>query len=79
MRLSPCPNGGGDRSEQAQPFGFLHHTLICLFGMPLGELSWLADLTDDCRSDARYTMFLASAPLNVPGGVSSPANAVAFK
>jgi kynurenine formamidase len=68
-----------DWSEQAQPFGFLHHTLIGLFGMALGELWWLADLAADCRSDARYTMFLASAPLNVPGGVSSPANAVAFK
>ncbi|HEX6932351.1 MAG TPA: cyclase family protein [Streptosporangiaceae bacterium] len=63
----------------AQPFGFLHHTLIGLFGMALGELWWLADLADDCRGDGRYTMFLASAPLNVPGGVSSPANTVAFK
>jgi hypothetical protein len=47
--------------------------------MALGELGWLADLADDCRGDERYTMFLTSAPLNVPGGVSSPANAVAFK
>ena len=68
-----------DWSSEAQPFGFLHHTLIGLFGMALGELWWLAELADDCRSDDRYTMFLASAPLNVPGGVSSPANAVAFK
>jgi kynurenine formamidase len=66
-------------SGKAQPFGFLHHSLIGLFGMALGELWWLADLVDDCRGDGRYTMFLASAPLNVPGGVSSPANAVAFK
>ncbi len=50
-------------SRKAQPFGFLHHTLIGLFGMPLGELWWLADLADDCRGDGRYTMFLASAPL----------------
>lgn len=68
-----------DWHRAAQPFGFLHHTLIGLFGMALGELWWLADLADDCRSDGRYTMFLASAPLNVPGGVSSPANTVAFK
>ena len=68
-----------DGRRDAQPFGFLHHTLIGLFGMALGELWWLADLADDCRADSRYTMFLASAPLNVPGGVSSPANAVAVK
>ncbi|HEX9066967.1 MAG TPA: cyclase family protein [Streptosporangiaceae bacterium] len=68
-----------DWRRAAQPFGFLHHTLIGLFGLALGELWWLADLADDCRQDGRYTMFLASAPLNVPGGVSSPANAVAIK
>jgi kynurenine formamidase len=68
-----------DWRKEAQPFGFLRHTLIGLFGMALGELWWLADLADDCRADGRYSMFLASAPLNVPGGVSSPANAVAFK
>ena len=37
-----------DWSTEAQPFGFLHHTLIGLFGMPLGELWWLGDLADDC-------------------------------
>lgn len=68
-----------DWSGQARPFGFLHCALIGLFGMALGELWWLAELADDCRDDGRYTMFIASAPLNVPGGVSSPANAVAFK
>ena len=62
-----------DWRKEAQPFGFLHHTLIGLFGLALGELWWLADLADDCRGDGRYTMFVASAPLNVPGGVSSPA------
>lgn len=68
-----------DWSREAHPFGFLHQVLIGRFGMALGELWWLADLVEDCRADGRHTMFLASAPLPVPGGVSSPANAVAVR
>jgi kynurenine formamidase len=68
-----------DYSPGAHPFGFLHHVLIGLFGMALGELWWLADLADDCAADRVYEMFLVSAPLNAPGGIGSPANAVAIK
>jgi Putative cyclase len=68
-----------DWSRESRPFGFLHRTLIGLFGMALGELWWLDDLAKDCREDRRYTMFLSSAPLNVAAGVSSPPNAVAIK
>jgi kynurenine formamidase len=68
-----------DWRSEAHPFGFLHHVLIGRFGMALGELWWLADLVEACRGDGRYTMFVASAPLPVPGGVSSPANALAVR
>jgi hypothetical protein len=47
--------------------------------MALGELWWLKDLADDCASDGVYATFLVSAPLNAPGGIGSPANAVAIK
>jgi hypothetical protein len=33
----------------------------------------------DCAADGVYEMFLVSAPLNAPGGIGSPANAVAIK
>jgi kynurenine formamidase len=68
-----------DYGPAAHPFGFLHHVLIGLFGMALGELWWLADLARDCAADGVYEMFLVSAPLNAPGGIGSPANAVAIK
>jgi kynurenine formamidase len=68
-----------DRGPAAHPFGFLHHVLIGLFGMALGELWWLSDLAADCAADGVYEMFLVSAPLNAPGGIGSPANAVAIK
>jgi hypothetical protein len=53
--------------------------LIGQFGMALGELWWLRDLAGDCAADGIYEMFLVSAPLNAPGGIGSPANAVAIK
>jgi kynurenine formamidase len=69
----------GDMSDEASPFSFLHRVLIGQFGMALGELWWLEDLALSCRRDGRYEMFLSAAPINVTGGVGSPANALAIK
>jgi hypothetical protein len=68
-----------DTSPDAYPFGFLHTMLIGQLGMALGELWWLADLASDCAGDGVYEMFGVSAPMNAPGGIGSPANAVAIK
>ena len=47
-------------------------------GMPIGEL-WLLDrLADECATEHRYEFLLTSEPLNVPGGISSPPNALAI-
>ncbi|MEV7391531.1 MULTISPECIES: cyclase family protein [unclassified Streptomyces] len=68
-----------DFSAQAEPFGFLHQMLIGSFGMALGELWWLDALADDCAADHVHEGFLVSAPLNAPGGIASPPNAVVIK
>ena len=68
-----------ERDPAAYPFGFLHHMLIGQFGMALGELWWLQDLADSCAADDVYESFLVSVPMNAPGGIGSPANAVAIK
>lgn len=68
-----------DRDRAAWPFGFMHHVLIAQFGLALGELWQLGALAADCAADGVYEMFFASAPLNVPGGIGSPANALAMK
>src|SRR6266508_931215 len=59
--------------------GFLHFKLIPHFGMPIGEMWWLEDLATDCAQDGAYEFLLTSAPLNIPGGVGSPPNAIAIK
>lgn len=57
----------------------LHPYLLAFFGMPIGEMWDLEALAEDCAADKRYTFFLTSAPLNIPGGVGSPPNALAIK
>ena len=59
--------------------GYLHRRLIPMLGFALGELFDFEALSRDCASDGRYTCFFSGAPLYLPGGVGSPANAVAVK
>lgn len=59
--------------------GFQHRRLIALQGMPLGELWDLDELADECAGDGVYEFMLVSAPLYIPGGVGSPANAYAIR
>jgi kynurenine formamidase len=59
--------------------GFQHRRLIPLLGMALGEFWFLDDLASDCAEDGVYEFMLVAAPLNIPGGVGSPANAYAIK
>ncbi|EUC40504.1 hypothetical protein COCMIDRAFT_108646 [Bipolaris oryzae ATCC 44560] len=56
----------------------LHEWLLAGWGMPIGELFDLEDLSATCNELGRYTFFISSEPLNVPGGVASPPNALAF-
>jgi kynurenine formamidase len=57
----------------------LHAHVLPLLGLPLGELWVLDDLADACREDGDYACLLVSVPLNVRGGMGSPAQAVALK
>ncbi|KAF9891034.1 hypothetical protein FE257_005293 [Aspergillus nanangensis] len=56
----------------------LHQWCLAGWGMPLGEYFDLERAAEYCREKGRATFFLSSVPLNVPGGVASPPNAVAI-
>lgn len=56
----------------------LHSALLNHLGIPLGELWHLDDLAAACHAAGRHEFLLTSAPLNVPGGVGSSANALAI-
>ena len=57
----------------------LHSHLLNRLGIPIGELWWLDDLAAACARDGRYDFMVVSVPLNLPGGIGSPANAVAIR
>ncbi|MBF6560379.1 MAG: cyclase family protein [Candidatus Binataceae bacterium] len=72
--MPPPPIG-----DQPASRDLLHFHLLSFFGMPIGEMWDLESLADDCARDGRYDFFITSAPLNIPGGVGSPPNALAIK
>jgi hypothetical protein len=56
----------------------LHPWLLAMFGMSIGELWDLRALSAHCKASGRYSFMLTSAPLNIPGLVGSPPNALAI-
>ncbi|KAG4272698.1 hypothetical protein FPRO04_10440 [Fusarium proliferatum] len=53
----------------------IHQWALAGWGMPIGELFDLEELAEKCRERKRWSFFLTSVPLKVPGGVASPGNA----
>jgi len=58
---------------------FLHYRLLTLLGFAIGELFFLDGLAADCAADGVFEGLFTAAPLNLSGGVGSPANALALK
>ncbi|RCI10168.1 hypothetical protein L249_8626 [Ophiocordyceps polyrhachis-furcata BCC 54312] len=67
-----------DGSEGGMANLALHHYMLSLFGMSIGELWDLARLSRYCAAAGRYSFMLTSAPLNHPCLIGSPPNAVAI-
>ncbi|MDT9697954.1 cyclase family protein [Streptomyces sp. P17] len=59
--------------------GMMHQQLIALLGLAVGELWRLGPLAAVCARDDRWTCLLTAKPLNLRGGVGSPANATAVR
>lgn len=61
--------GGDSRSLEVWPCKDLewhmHEWLLAGWGMPIGELFYLEDLSKICRTLKRYVFFLSSSPMNV--------------
>ena len=69
-----------DKVAGADPIhaGLMHPTLIALMGLCLGELWDLEALAADCATTGVYECMVSCKPLNITGGVGSPANAIAI-
>jgi hypothetical protein len=53
--------------------------MIAMLGLALGELWNLEDLAADSAATGNYYAFITVKPLNLVGGVGSPANALAIR
>ncbi|KAJ9608723.1 hypothetical protein H2200_006494 [Cladophialophora chaetospira] len=69
------PRGEGESEVEGR---FLHEYMLAGWGMPIGELFDLEALSEMCAREGRWEFFVASAPFNMPGGVSSPPNCIAI-
>lgn len=58
--------------------GFLHRRLLPMLGVVIGELLDLDALAARCAEIGRYQFLFVAVPLPIPGGLSSPSNAVAI-
>jgi kynurenine formamidase len=74
-----CDNPGAEVSPGDPAVGSLHRRLVPALGLVVGELFDFDDLASRCAAEGRWTFLVAAVPLNVPGGVGSPANAVVIR
>ncbi|CAO1598052.1 hypothetical protein XANCAGTX0491_001827 [Xanthoria calcicola] len=77
------PGGGKSDAYPAEEVGLegaccLHEVLLGGWGCPIGEMFDLEALAEMCKKEARWSFFVSSVPLKVPGGVASPPNAIAI-
>lgn len=73
-----CDNPSVEARPGDPAQGSLHRRLIPLLGMALGELFDLDVLASACDEVNRWTFTFVGVPLRMPGGLGSPANAVAI-
>jgi kynurenine formamidase len=74
-----CDNPAVEAVPPDPRVGSLHRRLIPCLGFAIGELFDFAALAAACHRDRRYEFLFTSVPLNLTGGVGSPANAVAIR
>ncbi|MGW4487683.1 cyclase family protein [Amycolatopsis sp. NPDC004368] len=73
MPPPPDPRFGGPHEP-----GMVHQDLIGLLGLPIGEQWKLDALSAHAAGGGGHTFLVVVKPLNLVGGVGSPANAVAI-
>jgi kynurenine formamidase len=71
-------NPGVDALPSAREDGSLHGDGLALLGLTLGELLDLDELGATCAAEERWEFLFVAVPLLVPGGMGSPANALAI-
>ena len=55
------------------------HAVLPYLGLSIGEFFDLDDLADDCAVGGDWYCMITTAPMQLPGGVATPANAIAIR
>ena len=55
------------------------HSILPFLGLSIGEFFDLDALAEDCAAERDWYFMLTTAPMHLPGGVATPANAVAVR
>lgn len=55
------------------------HNVLPYLGLSIGEFFDLDALAADCAADRDWTCMVTTAPMQLPGGVATPANAIAIR
>lgn len=70
-------------SEQMADPGFALaltlHAVLPYLGLSIGEFFDLDALAEDCAGDGDWYCLITTAPMHLPGGVATPANAIAVR
>jgi len=86
--LDPIPGVFGrltappSREQLADPAFCFHlalHTVPPCLGLSIGELFDLDALAQHCAAAGDWTFLVTSAPMQLPGGVGTPANTLAIR
>ncbi|KAM0080473.1 hypothetical protein ACKRZS_007376 [Fusarium odoratissimum] len=56
----------------------LHEVFLSGWGMLIGESFDLEALAEKCKEQGRWSFFMTSVPLDIPGGIASPPNCIAI-
>lgn len=72
-----CDNPAVEVSPGDPAVGSLHRRTIPTLGLVLGELFDFRELAEACVRRGRQDFLFTSVPINVPGAIGSPGNAVA--
>lgn len=74
-----CDNPSIEARPGDPAAGSLHRRLLPLLGMAMGELFDFDELAAECAAEGRWTFTFMGVPHRMPGGLGSPANAVAIR
>jgi hypothetical protein len=55
------------------------HTVLPMLGLSIGEFFDSDALAQDCAAAGDWTCLITSAPMQLTGGVGTPANALAIR